>query len=93
MRKLSVEDIVKGNENCYSFVVAVAKRARQISEKANDEGRILEEKPVQLAVEEFVEGKFRIAPEGSQQQVPSEEAKEAVEEKPIEDEKPAESAE
>lgn len=62
MQKLSVEDIVKNNENCYSFVVAIAKRARQISEKANEEGVILEEKPVKTAVREFVEGKFRIAP-------------------------------
>jgi DNA-directed RNA polymerase subunit omega len=60
MQKLSVEDIVKGNENCYSFVIAIAKRARQISEKANDEELILDEKPVQTAVQEFVEGKFRI---------------------------------
>lgn len=61
MLKLSVEDIVKNNENCYSFVIAIAKRARQISEKANDEGIILDEKPVQTSVKEFVEGKFRIA--------------------------------
>lgn len=61
MLKLSVEDIVKNNENCYSFVIAIAKRARQISEKANDEGLILDEKPVQISVKEFVEGKFRIA--------------------------------
>lgn len=60
MQKLSVEDIVKNNENCYSFVIAIAKRARQISEKANDEEEILDEKPVQIAVREFVEGKFRI---------------------------------
>jgi DNA-directed RNA polymerase subunit omega len=60
MQKLSVEDIVKNNENCYSFVIAIAKRARQISEKANDEEIILDEKPVQTAVQEFVEGKFRI---------------------------------
>ncbi|HEX2937786.1 MAG TPA: DNA-directed RNA polymerase subunit omega [Ruminiclostridium sp.] len=62
MQKLSVEDIVKNNENCYSFVVAIAKRARQISEKSNDEGIILDEKPVQTAVQQFVEGRFRIAP-------------------------------
>lgn len=92
MRKLSVEDILKGNENCYSFVVAIAKRARQISEKANDEGKILDEKPVQLAVKEFVEGKFRIAPEGSQAQKANPEAKEAIEEKTTDD-KPANSAE
>lgn len=63
MQKLSVEDIVKNNENCYSFVVAIAKRARQIAEKANDEGVMLEEKPVQTAVKQFVEGKFRIKTE------------------------------
>lgn len=61
MQKLSVEDIVKNNENCYSFVIAIAKRARQISETANQEEIILDEKPVQTAVQEFVEGKFRIA--------------------------------
>lgn len=60
MRKLSVEDIVKDNENCYSFVVAIAKRARQISEKSNDEGIILDDRPVHMAVKEFVAGKFRI---------------------------------
>ena len=60
MLKLSVNDIVKHNENCYSFVIAMAKRARQISEGAYDEGELLEEKPVQMAVQEFVEGKFRI---------------------------------
>lgn len=60
MLKLSVNDIVKHNENCYSFVIAVAKRARQISEGAYNDGELLDEKPVQMAVQEFVEGKFRI---------------------------------
>ena len=61
MRKLSVNDIVKHNENCYSFVIAIAKRARQISEEAEQEGELLDEKPVQMAVEEFVAGKFHIS--------------------------------
>jgi DNA-directed RNA polymerase subunit omega len=61
MLKLSVNDIVKHNENCYSFVMAIAKRARQISDSAYNEGEPMEEKPVQVAVEEFVEGKFRIS--------------------------------
>lgn len=60
MLKLSVNDIVKHNENAYSFVIAIAKRARQISEQAAEEGEILEERPVQMAVQEFVEGKFHI---------------------------------
>lgn len=67
MLKLSVNDIVKHNENCYSFVIAMAKRARQISEKAIVDGDMLDDKPVQMAVEEFVEGRFHIVeqdPEG-----------------------------
>lgn len=61
MLKLSVNDIVKHNENCYSFVMAVAKKARQIAEDAYESGDQLTEKPVQIAVKEFVEGKYRIA--------------------------------
>lgn len=60
MLKLSVNDIVKHNENCYSFVVAVAKRAREISEQAEEEDILLDKQPVQMAVKEFVEGKFHI---------------------------------
>lgn len=65
MLKLSVNDIVKHNENCYSFVIAVAKRAREISEEAEEEDVLLDEQPVQMAVKEFVEGKFHIR-EGSE---------------------------
>lgn len=60
MLKLSVSDIVRNDENCYSFVVAVSKRARQIAEEQRDDEVTTEEKPVQLAVEEFVEGKYHI---------------------------------
>ncbi|HCC00399.1 MAG TPA: hypothetical protein DEP42_04175 [Ruminococcaceae bacterium] len=60
MLKLSVNDIVKNKENCYSFVAAISKRARQISEELQEEEDTAEEKPVQLAVEEFMEGKFKI---------------------------------
>ncbi|ADU27634.1 DNA-directed RNA polymerase subunit omega [Ethanoligenens harbinense] len=60
MLKLSVNDIVRNNENCYSFVVAVSKRARQIAEEQRDEGTIPDERPVDMAVEEFMEGKFHI---------------------------------
>lgn len=83
MQKLSVEDIVKNNENCYSFVIAIAKRARQISEKANDEELILDEKPVQTAVQEFVEGKFRIVqhPDGYEEEVETQVASPKAEKK------------
>lgn len=62
MLKLSVDELVKDNENCYSFVVAVAKKARRIAEKANDESIMLDQKPVQIAVKEYMEGKFRVVP-------------------------------
>ena len=63
----SVNDLIKEDENCYSFVVAIAKRARKIAEKANEESILLDEKPVKMAIEDYVEGKFHIAP----QQTPS----------------------
>ena len=42
----------------YSLVVAIAKRAREIA--AELKGEILVEKPVDLAVNEYIEGAFRI---------------------------------
>lgn len=43
-----------------SLVIAVAKRARQIAQKAEEEGTILMDKPVDMAVQDFVEGKYLI---------------------------------
>jgi DNA-directed RNA polymerase subunit omega len=62
MLKFSVNDLVNNNENCYSFVVAIAKRARMIADKANEEGILLYEKPVQMAVKDYIAGKFHIVP-------------------------------
>ena len=44
----------------YSLVVAIAKRAREIATEAELKGEILVEKPVDLAVNEYIEGAFRI---------------------------------
>ena len=52
--------IITKNESCYSLVIAVAKRARQISEELYDHGETLEEKPVKTAVEELASGKCKI---------------------------------
>ncbi|WP_322173794.1 DNA-directed RNA polymerase subunit omega [Acutalibacter caecimuris] len=46
--------------NQYSLVIAVAKRARQISEKAELSGDKLVDKPVDLAVQDFVQDRYRI---------------------------------
>ena len=44
----------------YSLVVAIAKRAREIAAEAELKGEILVEKPVDLAVNEYIEGAFKI---------------------------------
>lgn len=53
MLRPSMNEILKNNQDCYAFVVAVAKRAREIAISAEEQREILEEKPVQLAVEEL----------------------------------------
>lgn len=44
----------------YSLVRATAKRAREISEEAEDEGIILVEKPVSIALDEILNKKYEI---------------------------------
>ena len=51
--------MIKKGESNYAFVIEVAKRAREIANDAEDNSIILDEKPVQLAVEEFAAGRTR----------------------------------
>ncbi len=44
----------------YSLVIATAKRAREITEEAEENGEILTEKPVSLALDEIVQGKIKV---------------------------------
>ena len=60
MHRPSATEMLKNNESYYSLVVGVAKRARQIAEEAEEKGELLSEKPVQLAVEEFSQGRYKI---------------------------------
>ena len=60
MLRPAVNQIITKNESCYSLVIAVAKRARQISEELYNNGETLEEKPVKTAVEELASGKCKI---------------------------------
>ncbi len=48
------------NVSYYSLVVAIAKRAREIAAEAELKGEILVEKPVDLAVNEYIAGAFKI---------------------------------
>ena len=60
MLKPSENIITVPHKSTYSLVIAVAKRARQIAQKAEDEGIILTDKPVDMAVRDFVQGKYTI---------------------------------
>lgn len=50
--------ILTPQQSRYSLVVAIAKRAREIAEEAEKERVVLEEKPVELAVQEYVNHEF-----------------------------------
>ena len=60
MLKPSANMITVPHKSTYSLVIAVAKRAQQIAQKAKDEGIILTDKPVDMAVQDFVRGKYFI---------------------------------
>ena len=52
--------VLKNHLSRYSLVTATAKRAREISEKAYEDKDPITEKPVSLALEEILEGKYLI---------------------------------
>ena len=60
MSRPSVDDMLSGKQSRYSLVIAVAKRAREIAQTAEDNGEILTEKPVNMALKEFQAPKFNI---------------------------------
>lgn len=60
MLRPAVNQIIKNNESSYSLVIAVAKRAREISENAIEEKIVLNEKPVKTAVAEFANGDYKL---------------------------------
>lgn len=59
MLRPAMAQILK-EESHYAFVVAVAKRARELADEAEEQGEPLDEKPVNLAVEEFAQGKVHV---------------------------------
>ncbi|MGI5857246.1 MAG: DNA-directed RNA polymerase subunit omega [Candidatus Merdivicinus sp.] len=60
MHRPSVPELLKPGQSYYSLVVAVAKRAREIAQDADDNGNILIEKPVKLAVDDFAKGRYKL---------------------------------
>ena len=60
MHRPSVPELLKPGQSYYSLVVAVAKRAREIAQEADENGDILIEKPVKLAVDDFAKGHCKL---------------------------------
>ena len=60
MLNKDLSNVLKGHTSRYSLVTATAKRAREIAEEAEREKRIMTEKPVSLAIDEIIEGKYII---------------------------------
>ena len=60
MLRPALVQILRNNESPYSLVVAVAKRAREITDESESEKRVLVEKPVKLAVDDFATGRVRL---------------------------------
>ena len=53
-----IPELLKHIDSRYLLVNVVARRARQISIEAEQEGYALEEKPVTLAIQEVADGKL-----------------------------------
>lgn len=60
MLKPSANIIKTPHKSYYSLVIAVAKRAREITEESEESGDILVDKAVDVAVQDFVASKYRI---------------------------------
>lgn len=60
MLRPAMSQILKEGESYYGFVVAVAKKAREIAEYADENSITLDRKPVTLSVEEFASGKIKM---------------------------------
>lgn len=55
-----LNSVLKGKTSRYSLVIATAKRARAIAQEAEENNEIIVEKPVTLALNEFIEGKYEV---------------------------------
>ena len=51
---------LKGKNSRYAVVVGIAKRARDIAQEAEDNGVILIEKPVSMAIYDFEGGDYKM---------------------------------
>ena len=55
-----ITNLIEKTNSRYSLVIATAKRAREISENAEENKIIMTEKPVSVALEEILAGEYVI---------------------------------
>ena len=55
-----LSEILSGHLSRYSLVTATAKRAREIAEEAREQGEIITEKPVTIALDQILDGEYVI---------------------------------
>ncbi len=60
MRRVDVDELFQGKQSKYALVVGVSKRARQITEKFEEESIVTEDKPVLLAIDEIKNHKINL---------------------------------
>jgi DNA-directed RNA polymerase subunit omega len=60
MLRPALTQLITKNESCYSLVIGVAKRAREIADDLYRNEQTLEEKPVKTAVDELARGEYKI---------------------------------
>ena len=65
MYKPSIDDMLTGKESRYSLVIAVAKRAREITNEYNSRKEVCDDKTVLMAVNDFKEHKYEIVVDDS----------------------------
>ena len=53
----SIDELTKDSQSRYSLVLAVSRRARKILENSKQEGYLLKDKPVKMAINEIASGK------------------------------------
>lgn len=57
---LSIDDMLSGKKSKYALAVAVAKRAREITDEMYMKGESIVEKAVNMAIKEFKDHKYEI---------------------------------
>ncbi len=55
-----LRNVLKNRTSRYSLVTAIAKRAREISLDAQENDEILNDKPVSIALDEIINGKYEV---------------------------------